>query len=97
MFKYKAGNGLYLSSYNTFNTTEFVNLYTDVRLISAAYPGFYGIPVDKYKVINNSELSLKLPTYLNAGNYDVIYCNPAGYFKMSDRLKDIPLIITNDI
>jgi len=93
MFKFKIGNGLYLSGTQTYSTTEYLDLYNDVKLVSAANPPFYGIPVTNFKVINNNEISFYLPEYLKVGNYDVIYCNPAGYFKMSDKLKNIPLIV----
>ena len=93
MLRYKAGKGLYLSGTNVYNTTEWVNLYSDIKLVSAANLPFSGTPVPEFEIINNNVVKFTLPNFLLSGYYDVIFCNPAGYFKMSSSVKGVPIII----
>jgi hypothetical protein len=37
----------------------------------------------KYNVQESQYLNFKLPSNLPIGDYDVIFCNPAGYYKAS--------------
>lgn len=85
MFKYKTLNGLYLSSSNSFveNLTS-LDLYSNVKSISAKYPPITVFPVEKYDVIENYILQFKVTSDMMDGNYDIIYLNDAGYFKASN-------------
>lgn len=85
MFRYGTGDSVYLSG-NSFNS-ESVNLYSTVKSISSFYPAFSGIPVENFKVINNNILEFFLPKNLPLGYYDILFCNPAGYYKASNSKK----------
>lgn len=84
MFKYISGNGFYLSSNKLEEYSQLVDLYSNIRLVSAANPSFYGVPIQRYKIISNNAISFYLPDFLSAGNYDLIFCGPAGYDKLSN-------------
>lgn len=81
MFDYFLGNGLYLSGSNEFNT-QYLDLYSRVKNVSAFNPPFSGTPVN-FNKINNNTIEFFLPENIVTGNYDIIYCNPAGYVKAS--------------
>lgn len=84
MFQYKTLNGLYLSSSNKLMSSFELDLYTNIKSISAKYPPISAFPVDNYEVVENYILEFKLPDNLLEGNYDIIYLNGAGYFKASN-------------
>ena len=81
MLSYYVGNGLYLSGSASFNTGLF-NFHSTTKSISSYYPPFSGRPVP-YEVVNNSQIRFNLPEDMPLGNYDIIFCNPAGYYKAS--------------
>ena len=84
MFQFKTLNGLYLSSSNIAMSSTPLNLYSNVRSISARYPTVYGFPVLEYDVLDAGNiLEFKLPENLLVGNYDILYFNGAGYYKAS--------------
>jgi hypothetical protein len=87
MFHYRTLNGLYLSSSNISMSSVELNLYTDIKSISAKYPKISAFPVNNFEVIGENRIQFILPTNLESGNYDVIYMNGAGYFKASDSSK----------
>lgn len=82
MFDHITGNGLYLSGSLEFNT-EFLNFYSNFKNISSFYPPFSGTPVE-FTILNNNTLQFTLPQNIPTGNYDIIFCNPAGYIKASE-------------
>lgn len=85
MFQYTSLNGLYLSSNNPSMTSIELNLYTEIKSISARYPAVYGFPVYNYNVLDDGTLlQFSLPKNLLAGNYDILYFNGAGYAKASN-------------
>lgn len=84
MFHYKTLNGLYLSSSNLSMSSQELDLYTDIKSISAKYPKISAFPVNNFEVIGENTIQFVLPTNLKAGNYDIIYMNAAGYFKASN-------------
>jgi len=84
-FKYKTGNGLYLSGDKL--NTHYVDLYSGIKNLSANNVPFSGIPVQDYQILNNYVLEFALPNFLIQGKYDIIYCNPAGYYKASSNKK----------
>jgi hypothetical protein len=97
MFNYKTLNGLYLSSNNTNNyglTT--LDLYSNVKSISARYPEVIVLPIEKYEVIQNYYLIFNLPNNLLEGNYDILYFNDAGYYKASNSRKFTFFTILSD-
>jgi len=82
MFNHITGNGLYLSGGPEFNT-QFLDLYSNVKNVSASNPPFSGTPIE-FVVLNNNILEFTLPVSILPGNYDIIFCNPAGYVKASN-------------
>lgn len=98
-FKYIQGNGLYLSADKAFLNTHLVDLYGNDPKLASNNPSFHGIPVKKYKILNNNTLEFNLSKDLLGGNFDIIFCNPAGYIKASTKLKssvfNIPGIFEN--
>lgn len=88
MFQYTSLNGLYLSSSNaSMNQTE-LNLYTEIKSISARYPAVSAFPVYEYDVLDDGTLlQFRLPENLLVGNYDILYFNGAGYTKASKNTK----------
>lgn len=84
-FNYIRGNGLYLSGSTFF--TEFVDLYSQERLLSSNNVPFSGIPINEFSILNNNTIEFNLPTNLIPGEYDVIFCNPAGQIKASNNKK----------
>jgi hypothetical protein len=85
MFQYKTLNGLYLSSSNTnIPSLTTLDLYSNVKSISAKYPPITVFPVEEYEIVENYILQFNLPANLLLGNYDIIYFNDAGYFKASN-------------
>ena len=91
MFNYFIGGGLYLSGNNNYNT-DFVNFYSTAKNLSSYYPPFSGTPVD-YTLINPNRLEFKLPEDIVKGDYDIIFCNQAGYFKASNDERFVKLSI----
>ncbi len=84
MFNFKTLNGLYLSSSNTFiDTLTTLDLYSNVKSISAKYPPITVFPVTEYDIVENYILQFKITSDMLNGNYDIIYLNDAGYFKAS--------------
>lgn len=86
-FKYIQGNGLYLSADKAFLNTDFIDLYSNDSKLANSNPPFNGIPVKKYKILNNNTLEFNLSKDLLGGNFDIIFCNPAGYVKASAKIK----------
>jgi hypothetical protein len=84
MFNYKTLNGLYLSSSNMLMSSIKLDLYSNVKSISARYPSVSAFPIYNYDVIENYILEFKLPQNLLEGNYDILYFNDAGYYKASN-------------
>jgi hypothetical protein len=84
-FNYKTGNGLYLSGNNL--NTHYVDLYSGIKNLSANNVPFSGIPIENFEITNNYVLEFTLPNFLIKGKYDIIYCNPAGYYKASNNKK----------
>ena len=84
MFNYKTLNGLYLSSSNMLMSSIKLDLYSNVKSISARYPSVSAFPIYDYDVIENYILEFKLPQNLLEGNYDILYFNDAGYYKASN-------------
>lgn len=84
MFQYTTLNGLYLSSSNSSMSSIVLNLYTNIKSISARYPAVSAFPVEEYEITENYVLKFKLPNFLLEGNYDILYFNDAGYFKASN-------------
>jgi hypothetical protein len=99
MFNYITGDGLYLSGSTEFNT-QFLDLYSKVKNVSAFYQPFSGTPVD-FIVLNNNTLQFTIPPNILPGNYDIIFCNPAGYAKASNttffRGLSVVGVITNQV
>lgn len=93
-FNFIEGNGLYLSGSNY--NEQLVDLYSNIKNLSANNPPFSGILVDNFTVNSNNILEFNLPENLPTGKYDIIYCNPAGYFKASINNK-FKYIIVGDI
>ena len=88
MFQFTTLNGLYLSSNNPSMSSIELDLYTEIKSISARYPTVYGFPVYEYDVLDNGMLlKFKLPENLLTGNYDILYFNGAGYVKASKNTK----------
>jgi hypothetical protein len=87
MFNYKTLNGLYLSSSNMLMSSIKLDLYSNVKSISARYPSVSAFPIYDYDVIENYILEFKLPQNLLEGNYDILYFNDAGYYKASNSKK----------
>lgn len=84
MFNYKTLNGLYLSSSNTnIDSLTTLNLYSNVKSISAKYPPITVFSVEKFDIVENYIIQFKLPENLLIGNYDILYLNDAGYYKAS--------------
>lgn len=97
MFKYVAGYGLYLSGSQINEHYKYADFYSSIKSVSAANPPFSGMPVENYKVTNNNTLEFYLPIYLSAGGYDVIFCNPAGYFKLSSKTDTLPISVITSL
>ena len=88
MFQFTTLNGLYLSSNNPSMSSIELDLYTEIKSISARYPAVYGFPVYEYDVLDNGMLlQFRLPENLLDGNYDILYFNGAGYAKASKNTK----------
>ena len=85
-FKYITGYGIYLSANKPELNTQLVDLYTENYKLYSKNPFFHGIPVTKYKIIDNNILEFYLPEDLISANYDIIICNPAGYVKATTQL-----------
>lgn len=96
MFRYISGNGLYLSSNKLEEYSQLIDLYSNIRLVSAANPPFFGLPLSRYNIVDNNTLNFYLPDFLSAGNYDLIFCNPAGYDKLSNYI-NIPFSVVKGI
>ena len=88
MFQFTTLNGLYLSSNNPSMSSIELDLYTEIKSISARYPAVYGFPVYEYDVLDDGMLlQFRLPENLLVGNYDILYFNGAGYAKASKNTK----------
>jgi hypothetical protein len=82
MLSYFKGDGLYLSGNSYFLNFAEYDFFSGIKNLSAFYPPFSGRPVP-YNIINNNQIRFKVPNDLPAGEYDIIFCNPAGYVKAS--------------
>lgn len=87
MFQYRTLNGLYLSSSNLAMSSLELDLYTEIKSISAKYPKISAFPVNSFEVIGENTIQFTLPSNLKVGNYDIIYINGAGYFTASNSKK----------
>jgi hypothetical protein len=96
-FQFQTLNGLYLSSSNPSMTSINLDIYTNVKSISAKFPAISVFPVenfevkeiklfpyDKFGLKKRYDVEFILPRNLLSGNYDIIYFNAAGYSKASD-------------
>lgn len=98
MLGYYIEDGLYITglSGNSLQYNErLLDFFSTTKSISAYYPAFSGTPV-KYEVSDNKQIRCKLPEDLVDGDYDFIFCNPAGYTKASklktfEKLSIVPL------
>lgn len=68
-------------------SSQELDLYTNIKSISAKYPKISAFPVNNFNVVDENTVQFTLPTNLKIGNYDIIYMNAAGYFKASDSKK----------
>lgn len=99
MLSYFTGDGLYLSgSAEGFNNNHF-DFYSKTKSLSSFYPPFSGAPVE-YEALSNNVIRCKLPHDIPVGDYDLIFCNPAGYVKASSiktffKLTVLPLSAFN--
>lgn len=91
--RYITGNGLYLSSTNSSFNLSAYDFYTNIKLVSADNPVFYGTPLTDYTIISDSEVKLNLPENLPPGEYDIVFCNPAGYVTAKSNKKFKGLVI----
>lgn len=68
-------------------STTAVNMFSNMRRISAICPPFsgYEYPQSDYTVTSDNVLILNLPGYDVPADIDVIFFNSAGYSKLSDR------------
>lgn len=82
MFQYYTADGLYLSGNSPLLSTNRYDFYSTIKSVSALFPPFSGFPV-KYNVQEDRYINFKLPSNLPQGDYDIIFCNPAGYYKAS--------------
>lgn len=83
--KYIKESGVYLSSSNTFFNLCVLNLYSDIRLVSANNPQFEGTPYTDFVILNTNKININLNSSIPVGVYDIIFCNPAGYVKGSRK------------
>ena len=94
MLNFYKGDGLFLSSSDAFFNQNFFDFYSDTRSTSAFYPPFSGTPVEEYTVLEDgTKIEFKLPNNLSVGFYDVIFCNEAGYSKLSEKKGRIKIIL----
>ena len=91
--RYITGNGLYLSSTNTTFNISAYNFYTNIKLVSSVNPVFYGTPIEDYTIVSDSEVRVKLPLDLQPGEYDIVFCNPAGYVTAKSNKKFKGIIV----
>ena len=96
MFRYISGNGLFLSGTKITNNTQYIDLYSDIRLVSAANVPFSGIPLTKYEILGDNTINFYLPNNLTPGNYDLVFCGPAGYDKLSNYV-DTPFRVVSSL
>ena len=82
MFQYYTADGLYLSGNSPLLSTNRYDFYSTIKSVSALYPPFSGLPL-KYNVQEAEYINFKLPSNLPLGDYDFVFCNPAGYYKAS--------------
>ena len=91
MFSFFIGEGLYLSGNNNYNT-KYLDFYSNVKNLSSYYPPFSGTPV-RYTLVSPTKIEFKLPNDLIKGDYDIIFCNQAGYYKASNDERFFKLTI----
>lgn len=96
MFQYYTDKGLYLSGNSLAFSGNYYDFYSKVRSVSANFKSFIGLPVE-YSLINENEIQFILPIDLPLGDYDVIFCNPAGYSKASSSRNFDKITITEFI
>jgi hypothetical protein len=71
----------------TFPFLTGIDLYTNLRRVSAICPPFSGYPIDTYVVLDKNRVSINLNTQILTGTrglVDIIFANRAGYTKLSD-------------
>jgi hypothetical protein len=96
MFQYYTDRGLYLSGNSPSFSGNNYDFYSKIRSLSANFKPFTGRPIE-YSVINENEIQFKLPDDIPLGDYDVIFCNPAGYAKASNTRNFDKITITEFI
>lgn len=86
MLNFFTGAGLYLSGNSIGSNQEFLNFYSNTKSVSSFYPSFSATSVEDYTVFDEgSTLEFYLPETLLKGDYNIIFCNEAGYAKSSDE------------
>lgn len=78
MFQFYTDKGLYLSGNSPLFSGNYYDFYSNIKSLSANFKPFYGIPIE-YTLINENEVMFSLPVNTPIGDYDVVFCNPAGY------------------
>ncbi len=96
MFQYYTDRGLYLSGNSPTFSGNYYDFYSKIRSLSANFKPFIGHPID-YTVINENEIQFILPEGIPIGDYDVVFCNPAGYAKASNTRNFDKITITEFI
>jgi len=94
MLNFYTGAGLYLSGSSSDFNQEFLDFYSTIKSVSSYYPPFSATPIEKYTVTEEgNRLEFFLPTNLPVGDFDIIFCNQAGYAKISDEKKILKIIL----
>jgi len=94
MLQYYTESGLYLSGNSSILSSNKFDFYSQIKSISANFPPFEGIPV-KYTPISETEIQFIIPSNLPFGEYDIIFCNPAGYVIASQSKRFNRIILTD--
>lgn len=72
---------IYLTGSSVATSSTFFNPFSSIPTLSATYTGFMGYKLNpaSYKVINESSLTLNVTSNIQAGHFDIIVENIAGY------------------
>ena len=72
---------IYLTGSSVAASSTFFNPFSSIPTLSSTYTGFIGYKLNStnYKVINESSLTLNVPSNIQAGHFDIIVENIAGY------------------
>jgi hypothetical protein len=96
MFQHYTDKGLYLSGNSPVFSGNYYDFYSNIRSLSANFKPFTGTPIE-YRLISENEIQFILPKDIPLGDYDVIFCNPAGYGKASNTKNFDKITITEFI